>query len=283
MKNFFLTATHLFFALCSLAQEHEKSKIISELHLQICFANYETRPANLVDFQKLAPNSSLLKNDFSSLNLNSNRVRLSQNYSTFQVGLNLRKFEHTKLRIGISQGSAVNLYSNYSRIEEMVYDTLTSSQTGAQYFLIASNYEGYSMMHTSDNLFLESSVIFTAFKDRRWSMFAGIGFFSGFSYHSETKINYFKYEYSASEYGFSYSSSNMNESQEEVFKNKSNFSSTFFIPLGVDFRIGKKREFWSKQHIYFEFKPSINVTSIPKIGSNGRALLYSCFGYKFQI
>jgi len=35
--------------------------------------------------------------------------------------------------------------------------------------------------------------------------------------------------------------------------------------LGIDFRIGKKREFWKRTHLFYELRPGINVTSIPEL------------------
>lgn len=35
--------------------------------------------------------------------------------------------------------------------------------------------------------------------------------------------------------------------------------------MGVDFRLGKNKEFWKKLHLVYELRPGINMVSVPEL------------------
>jgi hypothetical protein len=37
---------------------------------------------------------------------------------------------------------------------------------------------------------------------------------------------------------------------------------SIYLPMGIDFRIGKNRPFWKQTHLFYELKPSMNLTAI---------------------
>lgn len=135
------------------------------------------------------------------------------------------------------------------------------------------------MRYSSQQLRLESSVIFRTNPAKRWSLYAGAGLSFGLSYKAETYINYFAYS-SVSGLASEYSGSQNYQSKTEHFKNKMTTSTSLFVPMGVDFRIGKNREFWKRIHLYYEMKPSVTFTSIPELNTFTRVNMINTLGLK---
>src|SRR5690606_33840629 len=134
------------------------------------------------------------------------------------------------------------------------YDTLTSSQTGQVVYIDSVYTQNYSMDYVSEQLRLDGSVIFRTNPEGRWSLYAGIGFTVGLSVNATTEIYYSKYGRIETRYpngqtshSYQYYYPGSYISKTETFRNKTNFSVSPYIPMGVDFRIGKKREFWKRR------------------------------------
>ena len=174
------------------------------------------------------------------------------------------------LRVGISYISGTTLTGGLFDEVRKPYDTLTSSQTGQTVYIDSINTKNYSMSYTSEQLRLDGSLIFRTNPESRWSIFTGMGITAGVSFNANTNIYYnsngkaearYANGNSFSSYGYS-SSANI---KTEKFRNKTNIGLSIYIPLGIDFRIGKKREFWKRTHLFYELRPGINVTSIPEL------------------
>jgi hypothetical protein len=55
-----------------------------------------------------------------------------------------------------------------------------------------------------------------------------------------------------------------------------------YLPLGVDFRIGNKRDFWKRIHLFYEARPSINMTAIPELRTITNASIFHGLGVKVK-
>jgi hypothetical protein len=135
------------------------------------------------------------------------------------------------------------------------------------------------MSYSAQQLRLESSVIIRTNPAKRWSIYAGAGMSFGVSYKAETYINYFAYS-SNSAYNANYDYASNVQSSSEHFRNKMSISTSLFVPMGIDFRIGKKREFWKRLHLYYEMKPSLTVTSIPELRTSTQVNMINTLGLK---
>ena len=71
----------------------------------------------------------------------------------------------------------------------------------------------------------------------------------------------------------------MSNIKTEYYKNKNNFGFSAYIPMGIDFRIGRKRKFWKQIHLFLELRPGINGTSIPEL----RTIVNSSMQYGFGL
>lgn len=259
---------------------------INEFHVSSGTASMNLPSGSLEDFKTLAPNSVILTKDFSLFNQSywsplGYRYGMNQSsmYSV-QLGLQCAKMPKATFRVGITHLSNYGLLTasgGYSI--SAPYDTLTSSQTGQQTILDTSYTKSYDLNYSNQQLRLDGAVIFRMFPEKRWSLHAGLGASFGYSYRANTNIRYS--EYSSSSYSSSYSGNY--SSEQETFKNKNSLGASLYIPLGIDFGIGKKRSFWMPFHIYLETRPSLNINSISNLGITFSPGMSSALGLRIKI
>jgi hypothetical protein len=60
------------------------------------------------------------------------------------------------------------------------------------------------------------------------------------------------------------------------------FMSALYVPIGVDFRLGKKNEVLRKMHLFFELRPTISVLTIPETKTYVYPSMQNCVGLKFE-
>lgn len=245
-------------------EESSKNVSISEVQLFSGLNYYSIDNISLNEISNFAPNSAILSKDYSGFNNNNNT-----NYGTYldqslsaMLGISFKNKPKTLLRIGLNYQNKTNLYSHYYREDTYTYDTLTSSQTGQQYFLDSTTLKYLYMYQGSQQVHFDASFIFSTDPTARWSLYGGVGVLIGISFNSYTALSYGE-AYSSNEYSNSnyYSSDN---SLFERFHNKNYMSSSVYLPFGVDFRIGTKRPFWNRLHLFYEARPMLSFSSIPE-------------------
>jgi len=280
------------------AQEEQPKTVkrisISDIYIQTGFFLERSTSGTLTDFKTLAPQSVLLNSDFTGYS-SSNGLSLTGN-TMFSVMLGIQFSDKQKttykanplLRLGVCYLSGTTLTDNLFKEDRQTYDTLTSAQTGQTVYIDSVTTKSSGMNYSSEQLRFDVSLIFRTNPEARWSLYTGIGITAGLSFNANTDIYYSKYDRtetrnpngnsSSSSYS-SYFGSN-NNSQTERFRNKNNFGLSTNIPMGVDFRIGKKREFWKRTHLFYELRPGINITSIPELRTIANASLQHGLGLK---
>jgi hypothetical protein len=238
------------------------------------------------DFKVLAPNSSILTMDFSQYNphgfptYQSPGMNLSSNYS-LQLGLQCAKMPKVTYRVGITHVSNQGVLSAHgSYFQSFPYDTLTSSQTGEQIFIDSTNTKYYQMNHSNQQIRLDGAMIFRMFPEKRWSIHTGLGASIGMSYQSNTDISYWE---SSSMYSYYSNYYEQQNGERESYKNKNSIGASLYIPFGIDFGIGKKREFWMPFHLYAETRPSLNINSINGIGTTFSPGMSSALGLRVKL
>lgn len=264
----------------SNAQEKTPRVRISEFHLQTGFQYYPAATSSLEDFRKLAPNSILLKEDLPSYN-SFGYYNGRGNFSSVQLGLTFKNHLNALLRVGISNMGVSGLQNSYSKQDYFPYDTLTSSATGEQTFIDSVSSQSYFMNHSSRQIRLDAALIFRTDASARWSLFAGIGASLGVNYNATTYISYYTNNYINNQNGNSYNYGYNNGSEKtESFTTKNYLTTTAYIPMGVDFRIGKNQAFWKRLHLYYEIKPSISMTQIPALRTMTTVNMTQALGLK---
>lgn len=257
---------------------------VTELYLQ-SGSHFDNAKASLADFQKLAPQSTILAQDLSLYNNSPFFMPLPGSSQSLSVGLKFAKLPNATLRVGlthIGQTSALKIGGSYT--ENFVIDTLTSSQTGQQVFVDSTSVHSYFGNYSQEQLRLDASLIFRLKEEKRWSIYGGLGMNVGLSYNAHTTIRSSVSPYYTSQLSvidqmlLSYHA----DTKQEVFDNKGGIGLGVYAPLGIDFQVGKKRDFWKPFHLYTEFRPGININQIAGVGTTFSAGGYSNFGLRVK-
>jgi len=286
-----LSAFVLLIACSAVFGQEQKTKAkkkisIHDFYIQTGIFTMRNTSGTLSDFKTLAPQSSILLNNNTVDYSPYNNFRISgNNVFSMMLGLQFSNKTNPLLRLGFSYISGINLENSSNRVARKPYDTLTSSQTGQTIYIDSVFTEQYNMKYSSEQLRFDGSLIFRTNPESRWSMFAGIGITAGFSINANTDIFYSNYSRTETRYttdstSTSYNYSGYNNMKTENFKNKTNFGASAYIPMGVDFRIGKKREFWKRIHLFYELRPCINITSIPELRTSANVGLQHGLGLR---
>lgn len=265
-----------------VAQEQTPVKIkrmaIHDFYVQPGLVLQGNTNANLADFQKMAPQSSILKTDLSGYNKSGGFGFDADAMLTVLMGIQFSDKQRTAykknplLRVGVSylSGGIINGYFNQDMTKP--YDTLTSSQTGQVVYRDSIINRSVSMNYRSQQIRLDASFIFRTNPEARWSLYAGIGLTAGVSLNASTNISYSSSNTISSDnnsngvfFGGYYSGPS--NYRTENHKNSTNLGASVYIPMGVDFRLGRKREFWKRTHLFYEARPGINMNSIPELGT----------------
>jgi hypothetical protein len=184
----------------------------------------------------------------------------SSNFQSIQLGLSFAKCPKGTLRIGISNVHSELLNTAGFKYESYVVDTLISSQTGQMYYVDSSISNYYNGNYSNDQLRLDAAYIFEINAGKRWAFHAGLGLSIGMSYRSTTTL--LTEEYIQPYSGFE-SNANSENIESESYGNFMVMGGSAYIPLGINFKLGNKREFWKPFVIYNEFRPTIQLNSIP--------------------
>lgn len=259
---------------------------ISEIHISSGSGSMGSQQGTLSDFAKLAPNSAVLGMDLSQLTpynynyFNGFGMNSGSNSTSLQLGLECAKMPKINFRVGITHVSNYSLLSAHgSFYESAPYDTLTSSQTGQQTFIDSSHSKSYDMNYSNQQIRLDGAVIFRMFPEKRWSLHTGLGASIGMSYHATTSLRYWESSSINGNNGGYYNESGKNE----TFQNKNSLGAALYIPFGVDFCIGKKRDFWMPFHVYAESRPSLNINTITGIGTTFSPGMSSAVGLRVKL
>ena len=275
------------------AQEPVKGLRVNDVYVQVGGNLGMSRHGTLNEFKKLAPNSDLL-------NKISGDVSFYKGYNNenvsfiSSVGFKIRNKEKTdyldnlSFRVGISYLNGTSLSGYFNINETNGYDTLTSSVTGNTFYLDSVTSHSFNAKYSYDQVRLDMNVLFSTQSESRWSLYTGMGISFGMSINAETTISYNKneprpfYEPSLQQSSPNYYSSTYRAEKTELYRNQTNIGASAYIPMGVDFRFGNKKEFWKHLHLFYEMRPGINYTSIPELGNQTNAFMLHSIGVRYS-
>lgn len=261
----------------------KRKMIIKDVYVPIGFALHSNQVNTLNDFKKLAPQSVLIDSSFNGYSSSSNTYSDNTGFvfSTL-VGINFLNHSKTaykanpQFRFGISFLSGISLSRSFRKEVTKPYDTLTSSQTSEIILIDSVITDNYSLRYRNEQLRLHTSFIFRTNPQARWTLYGGVGINAGISFNAHTEIIHSNTKST----GYSFRES---EYITEEFINKNGFGFSAFIPLGIDFRWGKKREFWKRLHAYYELSPQIDFTSVPELRTFISSGVTSNFGLRISV
>ena len=245
------------------------------------------------EFEKLMPSSMLLQEDMSGFQAAFFSYLETKGNFGVLVGMQLRDKSgiayrrNPILRAGFQYGSGVYFSAGKYKESTTVIDTLISQQTGHMYFVDSINTRSYSASYSSQQIRLDVSLLYGTNSESRWSLYGGLGLTAGMSLQAKTEISYGEYSAQRVSVGLGYSNVRYSNQRQidyrtELVSNKSNLAFCGYVPLGVDFRIGKKRPFWKQVHLIYELRPALTVTNIPELGVYPEAQLLQQFGLKVR-
>ena len=234
------------------------------------------------NFKKLTENSMLLKNQSLDDYKKHSNSRSFNSSIAFNIGISKYNEQENnynsspEFRIGFTYSSNTIFTANYQKEESKRIDTLTSNQTGNTIYYDSITRKNYSMYASSDQLMLDVSVLFRTNPKARWSLYGGIGVNAGSSINAFSHINYF--EYSSNQFSSSYTNISGNnvsgqnslgdKQKNESIKMENQIATGIYLPFGIDFRLGDKREFFKRIHGFIELRPYLNSTSVPELKTN---------------
>jgi hypothetical protein len=231
--------------------------------------------ANLMDFQKLAPRSALLQNNFSGYDADRGFTVLGSSFFSFNAGLNFADKQRNyyrpdpQLRIGFSMMTGNGLTGGLHDKVKKPLDTIVSP-TGQLIPRDSVSSTHYSMDYTTKQFRVDASLIFRTNRMKRFSLYAGLGANFGFALGAYTDITYInsKYieeEHPANGHGSGTPYPRKDSTVTEHFNNKKGMGFCFYIPAGIDFRLGRRRDFWKKAHLFSESRFVLNYYNIPEL------------------
>jgi hypothetical protein len=256
-----LTVFFLFVSTALLAQEKSGCMQLTEAQVLIGSNLSQVETMSLTDFKMLAPSSSILAKDYTGFSSNYYNSTYTNPSFTGLLGFTFKNKPNPLLRLGLGYSTRTLGTGSNSRYESFPYDTLTSGQTGQQIFLDSTHTQYMYGAYQATYLSLDASLIFRTKPAARWSIYGGIGVNVGMAFNGFLNVHYHDEHYASSG---NYDQSNWTHEQER-FTQKTHVASTVYIPMGLDFRLGKKREFMNRLHLFAEVRPSMTITSIPSL------------------
>jgi hypothetical protein len=251
-----------------------KRLTVNDIFIQSGFFTQNNTNFNISDFKLLSPSSEFLKSDLSGYTETDNDANIQKSFFSVLLGFKFSDKEKKSyranplLRLGISYISGTRQEINLTKEESKPFDTLASNQTANTVILDSITSTDYRLRYDCEQLFFDASVIFRTNPDARWSLCGGAGFAIGISIDARTEIRksivnseQVRFSNGNGSYEYSYSE----DVKSEKYSNDNGFGFIVYVPIGVDFRIGKQNEFWKQVHLFYEIKPGINMMSVPEL------------------
>lgn len=292
-KIFLFSFVFIISGLYVKSQNDEQSKsFINDFHIYTGFSASGNQKGSINDFLDLAPNSKLLAEEL----INDSSFYSTSNFITnpvfeLSLGVNLAKKNKKltpKLRFGIqySNGSMISGGAHHSTLTP--YDTIISTKIGETYYLDSINTRYYNTDYKTEQIKLLASLIYQTNEELRWTLYSGIGMLFGVSFNSNTNISYTEFHnfnirnFEDQSYQSLQSSYNFNI-RNETHTNKPVTSFAAYVPLGIDFKIGKTNPFWKNIHLQLEFRPGIQSNIIPELETITSTFIQYNFGIRYSL
>jgi hypothetical protein len=249
---------------------------ITDVYVAMGLHGERDRPLTLDDFRMLAPNSVFLNQDLSGYDEYSWYGSSAMAMYHLSLGISFRDGKtktigpNPQLRLGASYISDVSKLGRLGKIETWAWDTLTSTQTGETYIIDSVVSDRYTMHYSSDRLRLDASLIWRTDPEDRWSLFAGVNVAVGLSINAATTISHSVERYTAphpesNDPWSHYSFSGYYVSSTESFHHQSSIGYSALVPLGIDWRVGKRIPLLKKIHLFYELRPGIHFLALPEL------------------
>lgn len=186
-----------------------------------------------------------------------------------QTSKNSNKFNGS-LRIGfqyVSKNMVLN--TTYGKLELLgvtITDTLVSLVTKDTVYLFYNDSirsQTRNIAYTNELIALDASYIIRSNSARTISFLGGIGFAPGLIVNSNSI-------FTASDFLGSGPNNSTRTNFAYSKSNKKGVNLHFYIPLGVNFHLSKKHDFWKNIYLVSEIRPSMSIQMVSDIGTHTR-------------
>jgi|GEM_PF-2333956 len=189
-----------------------------------------------------------------------------------QIGIKLpKKRFHTlapTLRLGLMYNQGTVLANAISKRTRVRTDSLTNSQGAVVRYVDRVNRETIVTNYQIDELYADANLTYSINQRGRFSMFLGIGVGIGAFFNSNTDVVYtntaYTSEYALNDRFETNTNFSTEEYEQENFRNDPGFAAMAYLPVGLDFKLGKKNEAWQKAHVFVEFRPGVQIRQFPE-------------------
>ena len=179
--------------------------------------------------------------------------------------------ENSNFRVGLNYFRNNNVGGVYSK---------TTSEQSLQNDYEVNTKETYTMLNSSKKIQVDLSSLYKINSKKRLSFYVGLGITLGRNFNAETNVDY--------TYERTYAGNNidpmLNTSTSSTsfytFRNKPSFLGSTYIPLGIDYRLGKIDPFLKMFHVFFEARPTARVTTYSEIKPSFASFINYGFGIK---
>jgi hypothetical protein len=188
--------------------------------------------------------------------------------------------KYGQLRLGISTNRGQDFGWNYNKQTNFKVDTLASTATNQQYFIdsIVTTNDGITNWY--QDIGMQVAAMFSTNTKGRWSLYAGFAMAFGGSLYNKYAVSsssayyitapYMGANSNNSNWGYGGRSSYNYTSQTKDMPSRRTMSVA--TPIGVQFRIGKRRDIAKHLRMNYEFSPSVTSISIAGVANAGRAV-----------
>jgi len=299
LSNYFYMKKSLFLilllsGLSQLQAQSEEAKPLSLSQVSIQLGNYgisNNYGGSLEEFKSLSPNSGFLDQDFDDYDQTFFKNGMDF-YSTFSIhstfdwnGKNDKwKSLHPQLRFGFTSGKANFMNGSLNRTRSHRVDTLVSSRNGQEYFIDSVRSETYTLNYDANFLVINAALIIGSNPKSTWSIYGGVGLSVGMNYNAKSRVEFYSsYSYEGLErFGGETYSDEWDESTNVEYHSNNGLGLSFMmsLPLGVNFRLSKEKEFWRYTSLFYEFQPGVSFFDVKGIGGNFYSSVYNSIGMR---
>lgn len=277
-----------------LKAQLEESKALSLSQVSIQFGNFgisNNYGGSLDEFKSLSPNSRFLDQNFEDYDQTFFKNGMDF-YSTFSLMSTFnwnRKNEkwaylNPQFRFGITSGKANFINGSLSRSRSHRIDTLVSNQDGEEYYIDSVRNENYLLSYDANFLVLNASLIIGSNPKSTWSIYGGVGLSVGMNYNAKSRVEFYSsYSYEGLErFGGETYSDEWDESTNVEYHSNNGLGLSFMMsmPLGVNFRLSKEKEFWRYTSLFYELQPGVSFFDVEGIGGNFYSSVYNSIGLR---
>jgi hypothetical protein len=192
---------------------------------------------------------------------------------------------NTEFCLGVGYLNSLYVYGYADSSTRDRYDTVYSSQSGLTFYLdsVSSRHSDVSL--ATKFFTISSAILFRTKSKSLWTVYTGIGFTWGMSIQSTTRLKYqeskgseiYVAEGAPPAYGY-YAVSRLESLV--IQKNRPGFTSSIYIPIGVNCSMGKEK-IWKRLNLFYEGKIGFRSFGIPEVKQFKNPFFGHALGFRF--